>query len=155
MKKFEFRLQRVLDWRHLQLNGAEARLGEVRQQLRDIDLRLFALREDRISSENMLREGEVVHGAQVASLDQYLRAITSTEIGLLRTLRELEQKLTEALATVAVRRREHRLVEILKERGRHEWHQAFDRELEQIAADSYRSRWVQESAAAATGSAAA
>jgi hypothetical protein len=119
MTTFQFPLQKALDWRRTQLTLAEAR---VQQQL----AALAAIDQARAELDAMGQRTEA-EVRQFAPLD-------GGHLGALGTFR------------LAIRARRCRLLERLKERRWAEWHKAAERELDELAADSYLAQWARRRA---------
>jgi hypothetical protein len=146
MTTFKFPLQKAHEWRRTQLELAEAR---VEQQL----AALAAIDQERAELDAMGQRTEV-EVRQFAPLDGgHLSALGTFRLAIRARGRDLAGKRAECLKELAVRqaavleaRRRCRLLERLKERRLAEWKKAADRELDELAADSYLAQWARRRA---------
>ncbi len=140
MKRFEFRLERVLEWRHGQLDIELAGLGRLTAEAQAIDRRRGEIEAERASAEKSLMSSATVEAQQLTALDAF-RAWVRQESGRLASQRaEWEHKIAEQRRKVLEARRRFRLLERLKERRRAEWDAEFNRELENLAGELYLAR---------------
>lgn len=137
MQRFLFRLQRVLElWRE-RADAEQARLqGLLSQQA--------ALEEQhrQVERERQTAERELVASRSVTAAD--LMMVESFRRFARRQCRQIERQQAECAASIERQRqvliearRNARLMEKLRENRLVEWRREFDRELEEIAAESY------------------
>jgi hypothetical protein len=141
MSGFRFSLDRVLSWRQTQLTLAEADFERSRSSLQSIEAEIADLfRRDRAMTES-LRTAQSLSASGMADLRSFREWVIREE-KTLRSRFEQCRTRTEMLSTIVTEtRRKVRLMERLKER-RLEIHDiAFNRELEQMAAESVISAW--------------
>lgn len=140
MKRFEFRLERVLEWRRAQLDIELAALGRLTAEAQAIDRRRGEIEAERASAESSLFASATAEAQQLAALDAF-RAWAREECGRLANRRaEWERKIAEQRQKLLEARRRSRLLERLKERRRAEWDAEFNRELENLAGELYLAR---------------
>ena len=145
MTSFHFPLQKALDWRRTQLDLAEARLRQQLAALADLDRARAELEAPGRRTEVAVREFHPLAGGDLSALGSFRLLVKVRE-------RELAAKRVECQTELAVRqtalveaRRRCRLIEKLKERRWAEWQAARDRELEELASDSYLAQWTRRS----------
>lgn len=137
MKAFQFRLERVLEWRRTELDLAEARFQEQMAVLAGIEREHAEMEADGIRAEIQVREWRPVSGGDLAALDGFRLQMKAREKALVARRSEGARKLAERQAAMLEARRRLRLLERLKERRLGEWRVACDREIEEQAAELY------------------
>ena len=141
MTAFQFRLQRVLEWRRTQLEIEKANYSRHLAILAGLDRQCVQLEADAGTAERRVREWNPVAGGELGALGsfrQYIRR-RETEIAIPRT--EARRRVAAQQAVMIEAQRRLRLLERLKERRLAEWVVARDKELEDAASDSYLVRW--------------
>lgn len=141
MTKFVFRLARVLEFRRLRAQVLRAALERLHAERHALAGREQALVEMRTSEELMVRRpGASLSLVEFDGLERMQSYVRSAQSGLARERAELEGRITAQQAAVVEADRQVGLLEKLESRQQAEWQVLFDRELEELAADSYRSR---------------
>src|SRR6185295_2174694 len=144
MKIFRFPLQRVLEWRALQLRVEEEKLAGLQQQLAS----LLELREklavERNRSESHLFASGTAAGSDLQSWALYQARLAKQQELLATQLVQCEKLVLEQRQRLLKARTDHRVLEKLKERRWRQWVYLNDRELEETAAEVYLSRWGRE-----------
>jgi flagellar export protein FliJ len=142
MKAFQFPLQRALDWRRTQLDVTEARVQQQLAALAAIDNARSDLGTQGQRVELEVRQFSGLEGGDLSALGEY-------RLNLKARARQLAAQRVECQKELAVRqnamteaRRRCRLLERLKARRLSEWQSAADRELDELAADSYLAQWA-------------
>src|SRR5579871_2630547 len=139
MKKFEFSLQRVLEWRSLQMRSAEEQLARLQEQHGAIVHRETELAAAEFKSETALLNSSSIRGSDLQSLAAF-RLRMKKERATLETMRlKCEGEIALQRNRVVKARRDFRVLEKLKERRFRTWVYETDRELENIAAEAYLS----------------
>jgi flagellar export protein FliJ len=146
MTTFQFRLQRVLDWRLTQLGLAEARVEQQLAALAGIDKACAELATTGQRTEIEVRQFQPLDGADLSALGSFRLAnkVRGGELAAKRV--ELQKELAARQTVLLEARRRCRLLERLKERRLTEWQSAADRELDELAADSYLAQWARRHA---------
>ena len=142
MKRFHFSLERVREWRRLQLETEQERLEQLIRERQ-------ALMKERESLESCLAEAEsaVWTGAatdafELRALDEFRLYIASEQRKLAQRMTVCDRKIAEQRERVIEERRRAALLDRLRDRRRAEWQKDFDKELEALAAESYLANWV-------------
>jgi flagellar export protein FliJ len=144
LKKFQFPLDRVLDWRRIQGRLEEAKLEQLYHQVRGIEAHQQALIQERAESENATVAAPSTTGLQLAALGKF-RHFTTVQHGLLEQQRAECAKLAAAQVQVlTAKRREIRLLERLRERRLDRWTADLDREIGAQADEAYLARWARK-----------
>jgi flagellar export protein FliJ len=141
MKSFQFPLQKALDWRRTQLELAEVRLQRQLAALAELDRARAELEATGIRTEVEVRGFHPLAGRDLNALGSFhlLIKVRAKQIAHRRV--ENQKELAARQADLLEARRRYRLLERLKERRWAEWLSARDRDLEELAADSYLSQW--------------
>jgi len=142
VKRFEFRLQQVLEWREKQLELEDARLKQQIAGIASLDQASAGLASAGLQAERQLRSSAAVSGQDLAALAGFRQHIRMRS-------REIAERRAEALKQLAAQqkvmleaRRRCRLLERLKERRLSEWQAESDRELDALASESFLARWA-------------
>jgi hypothetical protein len=144
MTSFRFRLQRVLELRRTQLEIEQARHQRHLAAVAALDRARVEIEASGIQAEVQVRQWSRVEGKDLGALEEFRRAVRKKQkdIGLRRA--ESSKAANAQLAVMLEAQRRCRLLERLKERRLAEWRTAEDRDLEQLATESYLARWTRE-----------
>jgi flagellar export protein FliJ len=142
MKSFRFSLQRVLDWRTLQMRQEEEKLGGLQNKLAEIVHRENALMAAQVKSESALLGLEAIGGSDLRALAAFQLHMQSERVALKAARTQCEAQIVEQRKRLLKARRDYRVLEKLKERRLKTWSYLSDRETEETAAESYISRWA-------------
>ncbi len=144
MKTFRFPLQRVLEWRALQLRVEEEKLAGVQQQMASLVRMQEQLATARSRSETHLFASGAAAGSDLQSWALYQARLAKQQDLLKKQLLQCEQLIGEQRQRLLKARTDHRVLEKLKERRWRQWVYLNDRELEDTAAEVYLARWGRE-----------
>jgi hypothetical protein len=141
MKKFDFPLGRVMDWRTMLVRVEESKLEQIYAELRALDFRQSALDRDREQAEQALLTTSGGTGAELAALDSFRRFVF-LERNRLEGLRSgIQQRVVVQIQIVAKKRRDVKLLERLKAQRLEKWQAEFSREIDAEAEESFLSKW--------------
>ena len=146
MTTFQFPLQKALDWRRTQLTLAEARVQQQLAALAAIDRARAELDAMGQRTEVEVRQFAPLEGGHLGALGTFRLAIRARRRDLAGKRAECQKELAVRQSGVVEARRRCRLLERLKERRWAEWHKAAERELDELAADSYLAQWARRRA---------
>ena len=144
MKVFRFPLQRVLEWRALQLRVEEEKLAGLQQQLASLLQLREKLASARDRSESHLFSSGVAGGSELQSWALYQARLAKQQEILKAQLLQCEKLIVEQRQRLLKARTDHRVLEQLKERRWRQWVYLNDREVEDNAAEVYLAKWGQE-----------
>ena len=130
MKTFQFRLDRVLDWRRTELEMEETRLERLHTALAAIDRERAGLESARDQAVRSLMARASVDGAELQLLSNYRAAVKSQCARLEQKRREREQETAAQQQKLLAARRRLRLLENLKDRRLAEWKYETERQME-------------------------
>jgi hypothetical protein len=141
MKSFQFPLQKALDWRRTELGLAEARLQQQLAALAELDRARAELEALGTRTETEVRAFNPLAGSDLTALGGFRLQIKVRDKEIAGRRVECQRELAARQAGLLEARRRCRLLERLKERRWTEWQSARDRELEELASDSYLAQW--------------
>jgi len=142
MKTFQFPLEKALDWRRSQLGLAEARVRQQAAALAGLDRARAELDAIGRRTDAEVRAFNPLAGGDLSALGSFRLSQKTRETRLAVKRAEEQKELAVRQAAMLEARRRRRLLERLKERRWAEWQAARDRELEELAADSYMARFA-------------
>ena len=146
MKRFQFSLQRVLEWRSLQMRAAEEKLTRLQEEQSALVHRETALRAAEIKAEMGLLKLPVMDGADLQSLAAFQLKMRSERAELQALEVKNQAEIVAQRNRVLIARRDFRVVEKLRERRLQAWTYLTDREIEATAAENYLARWARSDA---------
>ncbi len=137
MKAFQFRLERVLDWRRVQLEIEETKFQEQLAAAAQLDAARAELEAAAVSSEVAVRAWRPLSGGDLEALGRFRDHVYERQQAIAALRAECQQQLAAQERAMQDARRRCRLLERLKERHYAEWQAASDRESEQLAAEAH------------------
>jgi hypothetical protein len=146
MKSFRFPLQRVLDWRSLQLRTEEKKLAGLQQKLAVLIHREKALTTAQLRTESALLGRPLLEGSDLRALAGFQIRINNERAALKVGRTQCDAQIAEQLKRLLKARKDCRVLEQLKEKRRRAWSYLGDREVEDTAAESYISNWLRSNA---------
>ncbi|MBY0504929.1 MAG: hypothetical protein K2X03_13540 [Bryobacteraceae bacterium] len=146
MTKFAFRLHRVLDFRRLRATLARNALDQIEADRQRLFAHERAIHASRQQEELAIREPGVSLGAtRLDALDQMQAYTAIARQRFAQEHIELDRRMQAQRRAVLEAERQVGLLEKLEARQRAGWQVRFDQELDELAADSYLSRFHRES----------
>jgi flagellar export protein FliJ len=142
MNAFRFPLQKVLDWRRSELDLAELKFQQLTAAVAAVDQALAELETAGIRAEILVRDWSPVCGRDLAALGSFRLHVRKKNAELSARRAECAGRLAAGRSAMLEARRRFRLLERLKQRRFEEWRLARDKELEDLASESYLARWV-------------
>jgi flagellar export protein FliJ len=137
MKSFDFPLERVLRWRAAQLASEEAKLQRLIEEQTRMQQQVHELRAEKLKTEGSAAALGSLHGADLASLHGYRLHAAGEERRLIDLLKRKDEEIAAQQKCYREAKRKCRLLEELRSRKLAAWRYEWDRELDQIAAESY------------------
>jgi hypothetical protein len=139
MPPFRFRLAKALEWYGERCRFEEDRLREKIAALNHIGAELVRASEARLIVESELLQTAVLPAAELLALSRYRRRAMQDERRLAEERIRCERERDVQLVAVQAARQHVRLIEKIRERKLTEYTVEADRELEELAADAFRS----------------
>jgi flagellar export protein FliJ len=146
MKSFRFPLQRVLDWRGIQLHTEEEKLAGLQQKLASLLHREKALAIAQSRSESAVLGLPSMDGSDLRALSGFQRRIKSERATLEASRAQCDAQIVEQRKRLLKARKDYRVLEQLKEKRYKTWSYMGEREVEDTAAESYISNWLRSNA---------
>lgn len=141
MNAFRFPLQKALEWRRKQLELEEAHFKQQAAAVAALDRRRAETEAAGIRAEIEVRQWGNVAGRDLAALDRFRLRVKSDEARIAQERAEAARVLAERQQTMLEARRRTRLLDRLRERRLEEWESARNRELEDMAGESFLAGW--------------
>jgi len=146
MKAFHFPLQRVLEWRALQMRTEEEKLSSIQNKLAEVLHRENALVAAQLNAEMNLLGRQVLDGSEFRALAAFQLRIRNERISLLASRKNYESQIAEQRKRLLKARKDCKILDNLKDRRKKAWTYLSDREIENTAAESYISSWARSNA---------
>jgi hypothetical protein len=146
MRHFRFRLERALEWRRTELELERAKFEQQMLEMTRLDSERADIEAAGIRSEIEARTWRPLTGSDLRALAAFRRYVIGKEKQIEARREEGRRKLESRKSAMIEARRRCELLERMKQRRREEWQAAADRELEQVAAESYLARFAQRGA---------
>ena len=141
MKKFSFTLDRVLDWRRLQVRMEEIRLEQMNLQRRTLEIQRAELVAEFVRIQNSILDAPGVTGGELETWDSFRQFADAEGKRIECTIASAQEQADRQIQVVAAKRREVQLLEKLKDRRKEVWLQELDKETQQLAEETYLARW--------------
>ena len=138
MTAFQFRLQRVLDYRRMQFQVAESECHRAGAKVRAIQAHIAALANRKSETRKAFARLPEVEGHDLAALPRWYAWSDAQNARLGRMEQAAILELQKCRAAVVEAQRKVRLLEKLHDHRHAQWQSDFDRELEEQAADAFR-----------------
>jgi flagellar biosynthesis chaperone FliJ len=142
MNAFRFPLEKVLAWRRSELELAELKFQQLTAAVAAVDKALAELETAGIRAEILVRDWSPVCGRDLAALGNFRLHVRKKNTELAARRAECAGRLAAGRGAMLEARRRLRLLERLKQRRLEDWRIARDKELEELASESYLARWV-------------
>ena len=141
MTAFHFRLQKVLEWRRAQLELEEIQYRRQLAALAELDRRQAEVAEAASAAERQVRAWNPLAGGELEALGEFRLHVKQQEREMAASRIERRQQLERQHRLLLEAGRRLRLLERLQQRRWTEWRSARDKELEDLASESYLAKW--------------
>ena len=141
MKKFEFSLGRVMDYRETLERLEESKLQTLYAELRGIEAREAELKDQRARNERAVLDAKSATGTELAALDSFRRFAVAEHTRLERKRAECVKKIESQIQVVTLKRRDVRSLEKLRAARMIAWRRKADREIDMHAEEAYLTKW--------------
>jgi len=141
MKRFEFRLARVRDYRRQQVELEEVRLQSICAAEQALEGQRARLLNETADTRRALMVTDSAVSQELAALDSYLRHLAAATKIVGVKLDECRERIVMQQKALVEARRRVRLMEILEERQFREWRTGLDREQENLSSELFLTRW--------------
>jgi flagellar export protein FliJ len=144
MKKFNFPLARVMDFRRMQARVEEVKLETLYAELRAIDTREVALIQEKAQAEKTLKSAKSVTGFDLEVYDSYRVAMKEDQKRIAKARADCRKRIDGQLAVLMAKRRDVKLLEHLKEHRFEKWEKEMAKEIDQQAEEAYLAKFVKK-----------
>jgi flagellar export protein FliJ len=146
MTRFQFRLQKVMEWREKQLDMEEAIFKRHAAEVTSLERARDNLAAAATQAELQLHTLQVLDGSDLSALAGFQRHVQTQRVALALQHSAAQQSMAKQQEAMLEARRRCRLLERLKQRRLGEWEKARDRELDEVASESYLAGWARNHA---------
>jgi flagellar export protein FliJ len=144
MNPFRFRLQRVLDFRRMQFQLAESECERAGIKLHSIQAQQLALATRKSETRRAFSNLPQVAGRDLTPLPDWYNWTVRANQFLGQLERGAAQEVEKKRAALVQAQRKVRLLEKLRDKCYDDWQGEFNRELDELAADSTNSGYARE-----------
>ena len=145
MKRFAFRLERILEWRRSRMEEEQRaleRLVAERASLEAEQARLeAALEQARGAVRQAAASGQALEAETLVALENFSRSVSNEQAVLEQRRAEIERRIAQQRVRLLAARRDLRVIEKLRERAYRAWERDCARELDALATEAYLARW--------------
>ncbi len=145
MKRFTFRLDRILDWRRGRMEAEQRGLERLLAEQAHLEAQHAFLESALEAARRSVREasaaGQTVEAQTLIALENFSRSVRREQSRLLARRAELERNIYAQRERLMSARRDFRLLEKLRARALAAWERNYSRELEALASELYLARW--------------
>lgn len=141
MKRFEFRLARVRDFRRQQLEAEEAKLEMLRAERQKLEEESLRLENEATGTRNSLMVTGSVEAQDLVAADRYLRYLATEVKRQAAKMADWQERTAKQQQAMVEARRRVRLLEKLEQKQLRLWKEEADREQENLSAELFLARW--------------
>ncbi|MBM3725775.1 MAG: hypothetical protein FJW40_10175 [Acidobacteria bacterium] len=141
MKRFEFPLERVLAWRTTEAGREQARLDALAAEKKAIEAAMQQVADQATASHReLVTAARPVSAGELGAVDRFRQFAAESRKGFLAKIAAKDHQIAQQQLVVMEARRKQKLIEKLREKRLREWRIGMDRELAELAEDSYAAR---------------
>jgi flagellar export protein FliJ len=144
VKRFEFRLARVRDFRRQQLEVEEAKLEVLLAERKQLDAESQRLDSEASGTRQSLMVTGSVEARELIAADRYLRHLAEAAKRQAVKMADWQERARKQEEAMVAARRRVRLLEKLEDKQFRLWTAEADREQENLSAELYLARWKRE-----------
>jgi flagellar export protein FliJ len=145
MKRFTFRLERILEWRRGRMEAEQRALERLLAERARLEAQQAFLESALEAARRSVREasaaGQTVEAQTLVALENFSRSIRREQSRLLARRAELERTISAQRERLISARRDYRLLEKLRARALAAWERDYAREVEALASELHLARW--------------
>jgi flagellar export protein FliJ len=144
VKKFDFPLARVMEFRRLQARLEEIKLEALYAELRALDAREVASIQLKVQSEKEMKSAKSVTGFDLEVFDAYRKALQEDQKRMDKARADCRKRIDAQLAVLTIKRRDVKLLEHLKEQRFVKWEKEMFKEIDQQADEAYLAKFAKK-----------
>ena len=137
MKRFEFRLDGVLRWREVQLEGERLKLQHLLADQHRLTVALETVLAERLQAKTFISNLANLANTELRSMSAFLVGMEARNGALRNRLLENSELVKEQRGSVLKAERNVTLLKKLREEKLKEWRREMDRTIEAVALDSW------------------
>jgi flagellar FliJ protein len=141
MKPFRFALQRILEFRASRVEEEERKLAALQEELAALDHAIEQVEQSREQSARSMAAAAQAKGEDLRALTHFYSRLDRERAALDEKKSSCAQRLARQRQSYTEARREHRLLEKLREKQMAEWTREAGREVDKVAGELYLARW--------------
>lgn len=141
MKAFRFALQRILEFRASRVEEEERKLTALQEELAALDRATEQVEKSREQSARSMATAQAARGEELRALTRFCSRLDREQAALDEKKSSCAQRLVGQRRSYMEARREHRLLEKLREKQLAEWTRDAGREMDKVAGELYLARW--------------
>jgi flagellar export protein FliJ len=141
MKKFDFPLARVMDFRRMQARVEEIKLEAMYAEMRGIETREAVLIQEKGQAEKGLKSSKSVTGFDLEVFDSYRLAAKEDQKRMDKARADCRKRIDAQLAILTAKRRDVKLLEHLKENRFEKWEKEMFKEIDQQADEAFLAKF--------------
>lgn len=142
MQRFEFKFEKVLEWRAARLEKEEAHLLRLRKEREELLLVRSTIEEGAAEAAQVIPpDPGRLAGTDLAMLAEYERSVKIRLKKLAAKVKEADARIQEQTRVVMEADRQKQLLEDLRKSEFEEWTYEFNREIESTAGEMFLARW--------------
>ena len=141
MKAFRFPLERVLDWRQMQLGMERSKIQTIANRIQQLDNRRRTLAAERSLAEREVLQATTLEGQDLARIAAFQLHVGNEELTIAETRGKCEHELTAQREKLIEAQRQVKLLQNLRDKRLTRWSADLAREQEQFAGEAYLARW--------------
>jgi flagellar export protein FliJ len=142
MRKFEFRLARVLQWRESILKTEQAALQNARARKALMLAELDSLKRSAAQAGSAVKASEWVSAAELAHLHHFHRRVERESAGCKARITAQEELIAKQEANVVIAQRNVRLLEKLRDQKLQDWQIESIKDAEAVTQDFISAQWA-------------
>jgi len=141
MKRFQFPLDRVREFRKLQMESEQSKMEQLYARLHSIESMSAELERQKKQAESSVVSAGSVAGLELDSLREF-KAYARRMASLFQLRRvQIEAEIDLQKEALLEARRKYEVLDRLKGRARSKWQHEFDKEQDELAAEVYLAGW--------------
>ena len=151
MKRFEFPLERVREWRAGEVESEKQKLRQLFAERHSIEAAGALLEREHLEAQQKIRSQVLLDSPELRALDAFGRHVRAERMRRAERLEECSRRIEAQRSRLLEARRQCRLLEKMKQRGQEEWSRALARELDDFASEMHLAQWSRAARRSADG----
>ncbi len=141
MKTFRFPLERVLEWRRMQLDMEQSKIQAIAARIQRLDDQRRSLFTERSLAEGEILQAKTMEGQDLARIAAFHLHVRNEALTIAETRGQCEHALIAQREKLVEAQRQVKLLQNLREKRFTRWSADLAREQEQFAGEAFLARW--------------